>query len=128
MLNYLTGFSRHADYRQILVSPVTVRKRILAMIEEQTDAGPEGGIVLKLNGLTDAVMIDALYRASGAGVPIDLSVAGLCRLRRRNTRTVREHHGALVGRELSRALPDLPLRRGTEEPRRRVRACRSSCT
>ena len=81
LFNYLTGFSRHADYRQILVSPVTVRKRILAMIEEQTEAGPEGRIVLKLNGLTDAVMIDALYRASGAGVPIDLSVRGLCRLR-----------------------------------------------
>jgi polyphosphate kinase len=81
LFNYLTGFSRHADYRQILVSPVTVRKRILAMIEEQTEAGPQGRIVLKLNGLTDAAMIDALYRASGAGVPIDLSVRGLCRLR-----------------------------------------------
>jgi polyphosphate kinase len=81
LFNYLTGFSRHADYRQILVSPVTTRKRILGMIEEQTDAGPEGRIVLKLNGLTDAAMIDALYRASGAGVPIDLSVRGLCRLR-----------------------------------------------
>ncbi len=81
LFNYLTGFSRHADYRQILVSPVTVRKRILAMIEEQTEVGPEGRIVLKLNGLTDAAMIDALYRASGAGVPIDLSVRGLCRLR-----------------------------------------------
>jgi polyphosphate kinase len=81
LFNYLTGFSRHADYRQILVSPVTVRRRILAMIEEQAEAGPRGRIVLKLNGLTDATMIDALYRASGAGVPIDLSVRGLCRLR-----------------------------------------------
>jgi polyphosphate kinase len=81
LFNYLTGFSRHADYRQILVSPVTVRKRVLAMIEEQTEAGARGRIVLKLNGLTDAAIIDALYRASGAGVPIDLSVRGLCRLR-----------------------------------------------
>ena len=81
LFNYLTGFSRHADYRQILVSPVTVRKRIMAMIEEQADAGPAGRIVLKLNGLTDAAMIDALYRASGAGVEIDLAVRGLCRLR-----------------------------------------------
>ncbi len=81
LFNYLTGFSRHADYRQLLVSPVTVRKRVLAMIEEQTEAGPQGRIVLKLNGLTDATMIDALYRASGAGVPIDLAVRGLCRLR-----------------------------------------------
>jgi polyphosphate kinase len=81
LFNYLTGFSRHADYRQILVSPVTVRKRVMAMIEEQTEAGPRGRIVLKLNGLTDATMIDALYRASGAGVPVDLAVRGLCRLR-----------------------------------------------
>jgi polyphosphate kinase len=81
LFNYLTGFSRHADYRQILVSPVTVRKRIHAMIEEQAEAGPAGRIVLKLNGLTDASMIDALYRASGAGVQIDLAIRGLCRLR-----------------------------------------------
>jgi polyphosphate kinase len=81
LFNYLTGFSRHADYREILVSPVTVRKRITAMIEEQADAGPSGRIVLKLNGLTDAAMIDALYRASGAGCQIDLAIRGLCRLR-----------------------------------------------
>ncbi len=81
LFNYLTGFSLHADYRQILVSPVTVRKRIMAMIEEQADAGPAGRIMFKLNGLTDAAMIDALYRASGAGVQIDLAVRGLCRLR-----------------------------------------------
>jgi polyphosphate kinase len=81
LFNYLTGFSRHADYRQILVSPVSVRRRVMAMIEEQADAGPEGRIVLKLNGLTDATMIDALYRASGAGVQIDLAIRGLCRLR-----------------------------------------------
>ncbi len=81
LFNYLTGFSKHADYREILVSPVTVRKRIMAMIEEQAEAGPEGRIVMKVNGLTDAAMIDALYRASGAGVQIDLAVRGLCRLR-----------------------------------------------
>jgi polyphosphate kinase len=81
LFNYLTGFSRHADYSQILVSPVTVRKRIHAMIEEQAEAGAEGRIILKLNGLTDADMIDALYRASGAGVQIDLAIRGLCRLR-----------------------------------------------
>jgi polyphosphate kinase len=81
LFNYLTGFSKHADYREILVSPVTVRKRIMTMIEEQADAGPSGRIVMKVNGLTDAAMIDALYRASGAGVQIDLAVRGLCRLR-----------------------------------------------
>jgi polyphosphate kinase len=81
LFNYLTGFSRHGDYRRILVSPISVRKRLTTMIEEQSDAGPEGRIQLKLNGLTDADMIDALYRASGAGVQIDLAIRGLCRLR-----------------------------------------------
>jgi len=81
LFNYLTGFSRHAGYRQILVSPVTLRQGILDLIEEQTAAGPAGRIVFKLNGLTDPEMIDALYRASGAGVPIDLAIRGLCCLR-----------------------------------------------
>jgi polyphosphate kinase len=81
LFNYLTGFSRHAGYRQILVSPVTLRPRILEMIEAQTKAGPDGRIVMKINGLTDPEMIDALYRASGAGVPVDLAVRGLCCLR-----------------------------------------------
>jgi polyphosphate kinase len=81
LFNYLTGFSRHAGYRQILVSPVSVRSGIIDLIEEQAAAGPAGRIVFKLNGLTDPEMIDALYRASGAGVPIDLAVRGLCCLR-----------------------------------------------
>ncbi len=81
LFNFLTGFSRHAGYREILVSPVTLRRRMLELIEEQTVAGPGGRIVMKMNGLTDPEMIDALYRASLAGVPIDLAVRGLCCLR-----------------------------------------------
>ena len=81
LFNYLTGFSRHAGYREILVSPVTLRGRVLEMIAEQAAAGPAGRIVLKVNGLTDPEMIDALYAASCAGVPIDLAVRGLCCIR-----------------------------------------------
>lgn len=81
LFNHLTGFNRVTDYREILVSPVLLRRGILDMIEEQTAAGPDGRIVFKVNGLTDPEMIDALYRASTAGVPIDLAVRGLCCLR-----------------------------------------------
>ncbi len=81
LFNHLTGFSRHTDYRQILVSPVTTRDRIIELIEEQAAAGPAGRIVLKLNGLTDPAVIDALYGASMAGVPIDLVIRGLCSIR-----------------------------------------------
>ncbi len=81
LFNYLTGFSRPTEYRQILVAPITLRPRILELIDQQTSYGARGRIVLKLNGLTDPKMIDALYRASIAGVPIDLAVRGLCCLR-----------------------------------------------
>ncbi len=81
LFNHLTGFSRHTDYRQILVSPVTTRDRVIEMIDEQAAAGEAGRIVLKLNGLTDPAVIDALYGASLAGVPIDLIVRGLCSIR-----------------------------------------------
>ncbi|MHB8218893.1 MAG: polyphosphate kinase 1 [Acidimicrobiales bacterium] len=81
LFNYLTGFSRHAGYRQILVSPVTLRQRILELIAQQEERGSAGRIVMKLNGLTDPEMIDALYRASRAGVVIDLAIRGLCCLR-----------------------------------------------
>ncbi len=81
LFNHLTGFSRHADYHQILVSPVTTRDRIIEMIDEQAALGEAGRIVFKLNGLTDPAVIDALYGASMAGVPIDLVVRGLCSIR-----------------------------------------------
>jgi len=81
LFNYLTGFSRHAGYRQILVSPVTMRRRLVELIDQETALGPAGRIELKANGLTDAEVIDALYRASNAGVPVDLAIRGLCCLR-----------------------------------------------
>jgi len=81
LFNYLTGYSRQSEYREILVAPVTLRERLLELIARQCEAGPEGRIVLKVNGLTDPEMIDALYAASGAGVPVDLAVRGMCSLR-----------------------------------------------
>ena len=64
-----------------MVSPVSIRGRAASAIEDEAAAGPPGRIVLKTNGLTDPEVIDALYRASAAGVPVDLIVRGLCCLR-----------------------------------------------
>jgi polyphosphate kinase len=81
LFNFLTGFSRQGPFRELLVSPGTLRSGIVAEIEAETARGPEGRIVLKANGLTDPEVIDSLYAASQAGVPIDLAVRGMCCLR-----------------------------------------------
>ncbi|HEV3213015.1 MAG TPA: polyphosphate kinase 1 [Acidimicrobiales bacterium] len=81
LFNFLTGFSRHASYERLLVSPVSMRPRIIELINEEREAGPEGAIDIKVNGLTDPQVIDELYAASRAGVPIRLVVRGLCCLR-----------------------------------------------
>lgn len=81
LFNFLTGFARHADYRKIIVSPTETRGRIVELINRQRDLGREGKISMKVNGLTDPTIIDALYEASGAGVEIRLEVRTLCCLR-----------------------------------------------
>jgi polyphosphate kinase len=80
LFNYLTGYSRSTDYRTILVAPVGLRERVLELIAEQA-ASPNGRIVMKMNGLADPAVIDALYDASQAGTEIDLIVRGICCLR-----------------------------------------------
>jgi len=81
LFNFLTGYSRYAEYRKLTVAPVALRHRVLELIEEEAAAGERGRIVIKVNGLTDPEVIDALYRASAVGVPIDLVVRGVCCLR-----------------------------------------------
>jgi polyphosphate kinase len=84
MFNFLTGYGRPAVYRKVLVSPTTMRDRILEEIEATVAAHEEGGecrIALKMNSLVDARCIKALYEASQAGVRIDLNVRGICCLR-----------------------------------------------
>ena len=81
LFNFLTGFARHGDYSKIIVSPISTRIRIVELINQQRDLGPEGRISLKANGLTDPTIIDALYEASAAGVEIRLEVRTLCCLR-----------------------------------------------
>ena len=79
--NYITGFSRPPRYQELVTSPGGIRDRVVEAIDEQAAAGPEGRIVIKVNGLDDVAVIEALYRASQAGVPVDLIIRGICCLR-----------------------------------------------
>jgi polyphosphate kinase len=82
--NYLTGYSRQREYRQLLVAPVNLREKLTALIERETanaSAGRPARIIAKLNRLADPNIIQALYDASAAGVEIDLIVRGICMLR-----------------------------------------------
>jgi polyphosphate kinase len=80
LFNYLTGYSRQSKYRKLLVAPTTLRSGLVEMIEEEASK-PNGRIVIKVNNLVDSEVIEALYRASQAGVQIDLIVRGICCLK-----------------------------------------------
>ena len=81
LFNYLTGYGRHDDFRRIVASPHGIRAWALAEIARQGAKGTAGCITIKVNGLTDPQIIDALYDASSAGVRIALAVRGMCGLR-----------------------------------------------
>jgi polyphosphate kinase len=79
--NYLTGYSTQSEYRRLLVAPVNLRARMEALIEREIEhqlAGRGGHLIFKLNALGDKPMIRLLYRASQAGVKVDLVVRGIC--------------------------------------------------
>ena len=84
LFNFLTGYSRQKSYRELLVAPVNMRDRFLALIHreiENVKNGFSGRIVAKMNSLVDPQIIATLYEASRAGVQIDLIVRGICCLR-----------------------------------------------
>jgi hypothetical protein len=84
VFNYLTGYSSKADYDALLVAPVRLRGRLCELIDREAAharAGRDARIIIKINGLTDTEIIRHLYRASQAGVRIDLIVRGICCLR-----------------------------------------------
>jgi polyphosphate kinase len=84
MFNQLTGFARPGAFRRVLVAPAHMRAGILDEINrtiEAKAAGKSARIVLKMNSLVDKRCIQALYRASQAGVPVDLNIRGICCLR-----------------------------------------------
>jgi polyphosphate kinase len=81
LFNYLTGYSQQTTYRRFLVAPLNLRERLLERIEREIGHGAKGHIVFKMNSLVDHQFIHALYRASQAGVKVDLIVRGICCLR-----------------------------------------------
>ena len=84
VFNYLTGYSQRMQYRKLLVAPVSLRSRILALLEREiahARAGRPAHVIIKNNAVTDPAMVRALYRASEAGVELDLIVRGVCCLK-----------------------------------------------
>jgi polyphosphate kinase len=84
LFNVLTGYARQDSYRSLLVAPQGIRRGIVERIEREVEharAGRAAGIRIKMNSLVDEQVIDALYRASRAGVRVDVVVRGICALK-----------------------------------------------
>ncbi|GAB3153913.1 RNA degradosome polyphosphate kinase [Micromonospora sonneratiae] len=84
LFNVLTGYSRQTSYRRLLVAPHGVRRGLVDRIEREiayTRPDAPGLVQLKVNSLVDEEIVDALYRASRAGVHVDLIIRGMCTLR-----------------------------------------------
>jgi polyphosphate kinase len=81
LFNHLTGYSRPVSYRRLLVAPEGLRPALRDHIRAEADKGADGRIVMKINALVDAELIDELYDAAIAGAEIDLVVRGICCLR-----------------------------------------------
>ncbi|MBY9074950.1 RNA degradosome polyphosphate kinase [Nocardioides sp. WL0053] len=84
LFNNLSGFSRHTEYQRLLVAPDTVRDGLIARIRNEVAHHRDGSparIRIKANSIVDERTIDELYRASQAGVPVDLLTRGICAVR-----------------------------------------------
>ena len=84
LFNFLTGYSQKHEWQKLVIAPSDLRRRTIELIDEQAERarlGKKSRIFAKLNALVDRPTIEALYRASQAGVPIDLVIRGICSLR-----------------------------------------------
>jgi polyphosphate kinase len=84
VFSFLTAYAEHADYDPLLVAPINLAEKCLSLIEREAEhsrLGRPARLIVKINSLVDSDIIQALYRASQAGVEIDLLVRGICCLR-----------------------------------------------
>jgi polyphosphate kinase len=84
LFNRLSGYSRRETYRRLLVAPKSLRTGLITRIEKEVQhhrAGRPAHVRIKVNSMVDEAVIDALYRASQAGVPVDIWVRGICAVR-----------------------------------------------
>jgi polyphosphate kinase len=84
LFNQLSGYSMHTEYDRLLVAPHSIRSGLVERIEQEVanhEAGLPAGIRFKCNSIVDEKVIDSLYRASMAGVPVDVLVRGICAIR-----------------------------------------------
>ncbi|MCU1441073.1 MAG: degradosome polyphosphate kinase [Rhodoglobus sp.] len=84
LFNELSGYAIEKKFKRLLVAPLHLRKGLLKRISTETENAKRGlpsGIRIKVNSIVDEAIIDALYRASNAGVPVDLVVRGICSVR-----------------------------------------------
>ncbi len=79
--HFLTGFSKKGKLNKLYMSPAQIKPKLLSMIHNETQMGNEGHIIVKINSLVDEDVIRALYKASQAGVKVELIVRGICALR-----------------------------------------------
>jgi polyphosphate kinase len=84
LFNYLTGYSTQQEYKKLLVAPLNLRERLESMIQREIDiakSGKHARLIFKANSLVDPAIIQLLYKASQAGVQVDLLIRGMCCLR-----------------------------------------------
>ena len=81
LFNFLTGYAHAPEYQSLLVAPHRLKPRMIQLIDKEATFADQGKITMKMNSISDPDVIEALYRASQAGVKVELIVRGICCLR-----------------------------------------------